>query len=63
MIIVTYACQKSSLVSGNSDFFQILHEEIILMLYCYSPHDYLEPLGILYVELHATDVSMRNNMH
>lgn len=33
------------------------------MLYCYSPHDYLEPLGILYVELWAADVSMRNNMH
>ena len=27
-------------------FFQLLHEEIILMLYCYSRHDYLEPLGI-----------------
>lgn len=26
-------------------------------LYCYSPHDYLEPLGILYVELHTTDIS------
>lgn len=65
MIIVSCACQKPSLISGSSDFFQILHEEIILMLYCYSLPDYLKPLGIFFfnLELLATDVSMRNNMH
>lgn len=63
MIIVTYVCQKSSLISGCSDFLQILHKEIILILYCYRPHDYLEPLEILYVELLTTDISMRDNMH
>lgn len=62
MLIVTCTCQKSSLISGKSDFFQILNKEIILMFYCYSLYDYLEPLGILYVELLATDISMKNKM-
>ena len=63
MIIVTYVCQKTSLISESSNFFRILHKEIILMLYCYSWHDYLEPLGFFYVKLLITDVRMRNNVH